>query len=81
MNIFILGYKCDSGVRACGGRSGSELGPDSFRDLLHAEVKPDEPNIRITAEDIKYRDINIYDLGDIHKYQLSPYAERLKISK
>ena len=36
LNVFIIGYKCDQGVRACGGRSGSELGPDSFRELLHA---------------------------------------------
>ena len=35
LNIFIIGYQCDQGVRACGGRSGSELGADNFRELMH----------------------------------------------
>jgi len=34
MNIFLIGYNCDQGARACGGRSGSELGPDNFREML-----------------------------------------------
>lgn len=37
LNIFIIGYQCDQGVRACGGRSGSELGPDIFRELMHCQ--------------------------------------------
>ena len=37
LNIFIVGYECDNGVRACGGRSGTELGPSVFRKLLQEE--------------------------------------------
>ena len=37
LNIFIIGYECDQGVRACGGRSGTELGPKYFRNLLQEE--------------------------------------------
>ena len=35
-NIFIIGYNCDKGVRASGGRSGSEKGPESLRKMLYA---------------------------------------------
>ena len=37
LNVFIIGYECDQGVRACGGRSGTELGPSVFRNLLQEE--------------------------------------------
>lgn len=37
LNIFLIGYQCDQGVRACGGRSGTETGPAVFRNLLQEE--------------------------------------------
>jgi hypothetical protein len=68
MNIFILGYKCDHGIRACGGRSGAELGPDSFRKLLYLNSNHD------LCQKFKEKGIVIYDLGDIGKYQLSKFT-------
>lgn len=34
LNIFLLGYKQDQGIRACGGRSGAELGSEVFKEML-----------------------------------------------
>ena len=35
INVFIIGYNCDKGVRAKGGRSGSETGPECLRKMLY----------------------------------------------
>jgi hypothetical protein len=35
MNVFLIGYKQDQGIRACGGRSGAELGAQVFREMLY----------------------------------------------
>eukprot|EP00356_Strombidium_inclinatum_P009840 CAMPEP_0170483080 /NCGR_PEP_ID=MMETSP0208-20121228/2819_1 /TAXON_ID=197538 /ORGANISM="Strombidium inclinatum, Strain S3" /LENGTH=205 /DNA_ID=CAMNT_0010755991 /DNA_START=185 /DNA_END=802 /DNA_ORIENTATION=- len=76
LNIFLLGYKCDQGVRACGGRSGSEQGPNSFREVMNIEgSKQDSPLIDL-SEQLKQKKINIYDLGNISKYQLSKYKSK-----
>jgi arginase family enzyme len=68
MNIFIIGYKQDQGVRACGGRSGSELGPENFRQLINAN------GYHELAQQMQESGVKIYDLGDIGRYILSIYV-------
>jgi len=34
-NVFIIGHNCDKGVRARGGRSGSETGPECLRKMFY----------------------------------------------
>lgn len=70
LNIFIIGYECDNGVRACGGRSGTELGPSVFRKLLQEENQKAFDDL---ARQLKKNQAVIYDLGDVKKYQLSKF--------
>jgi arginase family enzyme len=70
MNIFIIGYKQDQGVRACGGRSGSELGPENFRQIINSNGYHD------LASRLRESGAKIYDLGDIGHYLLSIYAKQ-----
>jgi hypothetical protein len=60
-------------VRACGGRSGAELGPDNFREILSKVGHDEEWGLTDLTESLKAHKINIYDLGNISKYQLSKY--------
>mmetsp|Transcript_72 Transcript_72/g.145 ORF Transcript_72/g.145 Transcript_72/m.145 type:complete len:326 (-) Transcript_72:480-1457(-) len=76
LNIFIIGYKNDSGVRACGGRSGSELGPDNFRELLNLVSHETDSGMIELSQSIKESKVNIYDLGNVCKYQLSKYKAK-----
>ena len=62
LNIFILGYKCDQGIRSCGGRSGAERGPDRFRKMLY--LNENNELCKLSKE----KGVCIYDLGDICKY-------------
>lgn len=73
LNIFLIGYQCDQGVRACGGRSGAELGPDNFREMMQGDQ---EKNLIDLAQKLKQNKMNIYDLGNITKYQLSKYLKK-----
>lgn len=73
LNVFVVGYKCDQGVRACGGRSGSELGPDNFRELLAKVCHEPESEFFDLTERLRKSKIHIYDLGNISKYTLSKY--------
>lgn len=66
MNVFLIGYKQDQGIRACGGRSGAELGCQVFREMLFDRHT-------VMAQQIKESGMHIYDLGDVTKYQLSIY--------
>ena len=70
LNVFIVGYSCDQGVRACGGRSGTELGPNVFRGLLQSENQQQFDEL---ARQLKKHKAVLYDLGDIKKYQLTKY--------
>jgi arginase family enzyme len=72
LNIFILGYECDQGVRACGGRSGTELGPSVFRNLLQEENQKSFDDL---AKQLKKNGTVLYDLGDVKKFQLSKFME------
>lgn len=72
LNIFIVGYECDQGVRACGGRSGTELGPTVFRKLLQEENQQSFDDL---AKQLKKHQTVIYDLGNVRKYQLSKFAK------
>lgn len=36
-NVFLIGHNCDKGVKAKGGRSGSETGPEFFRKMFFTE--------------------------------------------
>lgn len=72
LNIFIVGYECDQGVRACGGRSGTELGPTVFRKLLQEE---NQQSFDELAKQLKKHQTVIYDLGNVRKYQLSKFAK------
>ena len=65
LNIFIVGYECDQGVRACGGRSGTELGPTVFRKLLQEENQHAFDDL---AKQLKKHQVVIYDLGNVRKY-------------
>jgi len=73
MNVFLVGYQCDQGVRACGGRSGSEQGPNSFREILDTNK---DLHLHEISEQLKQNRVNIYDLGNISKYQLSKYKAK-----
>jgi len=69
LNVFIIGYKCDQGIRACGGRSGAELGAEAFREIFYQSSSD-------LASQAKANMIKIYDLGDIYRYELSPFAAK-----
>lgn len=66
LNIFLLGYRSDQGIRACGGRSGAELGCEVFKEVLFQKHT-------VLANQLKESGVQIYDLGEITKYQLSIY--------
>lgn len=66
LNIFLLGYRQDQGIRACGGRSGAELGYEVFSETLFKKHT-------VLANQLKQNGVQIYDLGEITKYQLSIY--------
>ena len=64
-------------MRACGGRSGSELGPDKFRELLFSgDYAGNDSNEDSLAELLKSRGVAIFDLGNIRKYQLSKFKAK-----
>lgn len=65
LNIFLIGYQCDQGVRVCGGRSGTDLGPDNFREMLQGNQ---EKNLVEVAAKLKEQSMTVYDLGNITKY-------------
>ena len=69
LNVFIMGYKCDQGIRACGGRSGAELGAEVFRDIFFKSQSD-------LASKLKDNNIKIYDLGNFFRYELSPFAAK-----
>ena len=75
LNIFLIGYQCDQGVRACGGRSGAELGPDNFRGMMQDNKEKILVDLALRLKENK---MNIYDLGNITKYQLSKYLKKQK---
>ena len=60
-------------MRACGGRSGAELGPDNFREMLGSDK---DKNLLDISQRLKENKMNIYDLGNITKYQLSKYLKK-----
>jgi hypothetical protein len=74
LNIFLLGYRCDQGVRACGGRSGAELGCETVREVFFQKHT-------VLASQLKECGVQIYDLGDITKYQLSIYQNSAEDQK
>jgi hypothetical protein len=55
------------------------LGPDSFRDLL---LSPQNAKLQETfatlSEELKECQINLYDIGDLFKYQLSKYQKKVQ---
>ena len=59
-NIFIIGYNCDKGVRAKGGRSGSETGPECLRKMLYTQE----------GDILKQNNVSLFDLGDFNHYLL-----------
>lgn len=74
LNLFIIGYKQDQGIRACGGRSGAELGCQVFRDQVYHRQSALAPQLKSCG-------FHIYDLGDITKYQLSIYQNNQETEK
>ena len=58
MNVFLIGYKNDQGVREILGRSGSEMGPENFRELFYSQ----------NGDTLKKKKISVYDLGDIGEW-------------
>jgi len=67
----MIGYRQDHGIRECCGRSGSELGALTFREMFF-EVQSD------LASTLKNQNIKVYDLGDFNKYILSKFIENDK---
>jgi arginase family enzyme len=59
-NVFIIGYNCDKGVRAKGGRSGSETGPECLRKILYTQE----------GDILKQNNVSLFDLGDFNHYLL-----------
>ena len=59
-NVFIIGYNCDKGVRAKGGRSGSETGPECLRKILYTQE----------GDILEQNNVSLFDLGDFNHYLL-----------
>ncbi len=63
--VFLIGYACDVGAFNCENRTGQEMGPNSFREIL-SKMKFPEVSAYYHGDDaLNTRKVEVIDLGNI----------------
>ena len=63
IKIFIVGFPCDLGASNCGARTGSENGPNNFREIM--ELKKNATDNEEYKVNLSKTNLKVFDCGNI----------------